>query len=147
MEILFELLMPLLEFLAEILLQVAFEWLAQAGLRAVRAPFRRSVPSSGSGSVSSAIAPEWAAIGYALFGAAAGGLSLWVFPHGFITAWPARVANLVVTPVLAGASMALIGTLRRRRGQELMRLDRFAYGMVFAFAMALVRFFFAHPAV
>ena len=136
MEILLELLAPLLEIFAEALLQLAFEWLAEIGFRAIRAPFQRSTESR----------PETAAIGYAIFGAAAGGLSLFIFPSSFVHSYGARVANLIATPILCGASMSLFGAWRRRRGQELMRLDRFAYGMVFAFAMAVVRFVFARHA-
>jgi hypothetical protein len=39
--------------------------------------------------------------------------------------------------------MALIGIWRDRRGQEPIRLDRFAYGYLFALSLALVRFFLA----
>ena len=42
-----------------------------------------------------------------------------------------------------GALMAALGAWRRRRGEALVRLDRFAYGLVFAFAMSAVRFVFA----
>ena len=38
--------------------------------------------------------------------------------------------------------MAGIGAWRRRRDQELIRLDRFAYGYLFALAMAAIRFAF-----
>jgi hypothetical protein len=56
-----------------------------------------------------------------------------------------RVANLVLTPLAAGLMMSLMGAWRRRRGDDLIRLDRFSYGVLFALAMALVRFFFASP--
>jgi hypothetical protein len=36
--------------------------------------------------------------------------------------------------------MALLGAWRARRGQDLIRLDRFAYGYLFALAMAAMRF-------
>jgi len=133
LEILFELLVPVLEFLAEIFLQVAVEWLAELGFRALRAPFKPARETS----------PEFAAVGYAIFGMAAGGLSLLVFPSSFVQSPVARIANLVLTPVVTGALMALLGGWRQRRGQDLIRLDRFAYGLLFAFAMAAVRFFFA----
>ena len=135
MEILFELLLPVLEFLAEIFLQVAFEWLAEFGFRTLRAPFKSARETS----------PELAAVGYAIFGMVAGALSLLVFPSSFVHSPAARMANLVVTPVITGAFMAVLGAWRRRRGQDLIRLDRFAYGLLFAFAMAAVRFFFALP--
>lgn len=42
-----------------------------------------------------------------------------------------------------GLLMSAMGTWRRRRGEELLRIDRFAYGYVFALALAIVRFQFA----
>jgi hypothetical protein len=125
-----------LGFVAEIVLQVAFEWLAEFGFRALREPFKGARQAS----------PALAVAGYAAFGAAAGGLSLLMFPTSFIGPRSARIANLLITPVAAGALMSALGAWRRSRGQELIRLDRFAYGMVFAFAMSAVRFVFAdHP--
>jgi hypothetical protein len=62
-----------------------------------------------------------------------------VFPTSFIRDPRLRVINVALTPIVAGAAMALLGTWRRRREQPLVRLDRFTYGFVFAFAMALVR--------
>ena len=129
MEILFEL---LFQFLAEVLLQVVFEVLAELGLHSVREPFRK--PPN----------PWFAAVGYAIFGAVAGGLSLWDFPSLFMASHAAQVANLVLAPVAAGAAMAAVGAWRRRRDQELIRIDRFAYGYLFALAMAAVRFVFGN---
>jgi len=42
---------------------------------------------------------------------------------------------------MGGAMMAL-GAWRRSRHQEVIRLDRFLFGFVFAAAMAAVRFWF-----
>jgi hypothetical protein len=39
--------------------------------------------------------------------------------------------------------MSAIGIWRRRRGKELIRLDRFAYGYLFALAMGIIRFVYA----
>ena len=74
-----------------------------------------------------------------LLGATAGALSLWIFPSLFIASHAGRIANTVVTPFIAGGCMAAIGAWRRRRDQELILLDRFAYGYLFALVMALVR--------
>jgi hypothetical protein len=46
---------------------------------------------------------------------------------------------VIVTPLIAGGCMAAIGAWRRRRDQELILLDRLAYGYLFALVMALVR--------
>ena len=48
------------------------------------------------------------------------------------------VANLVVTPVVVGLLMRVIGIWRLR--QPVLRIDRFAYGYVFALLLAQVRF-------
>jgi hypothetical protein len=124
MEILFEL---LFEFIGELLLQVFAEILFEVGLRSLAAPFKRK-PN-----------PYLATIGYVVFGAIAGGLSLGVFPSLFISSHAGRIANAIVTPFIAGGCMAAVGTWRRRRDQELILLDRFAYGYLFALVMALVR--------
>jgi hypothetical protein len=124
MEFIFEL---LFEFFGELLLQIVFELLAELGWRGVSAPFRKSAH------------PLAAGVGYAVFGAIAGGLSLWWFPNLFIGSHWGRVANVVVTPLLAGTTMALLGAWRRRRDQQTVLLDRFAYAFIFAMAMALVR--------
>ena len=81
-------------------------------------------------------------MGYTLFGAILGGLSLLVFPDNLVPeAW--RIANLVLTPLAVGAMMAGMGVWRARRGQPVLRIDRFAYGYLFALSLALIRFFFA----
>ena len=81
-------------------------------------------------------------LGYGLLGALAGGLSLWLFPGLFIASPTAQLANLLISPALAGLAMASVGAWRAKRGQTLLRMDRYAYGFLFAFAMALVRYGF-----
>lgn len=117
-----------MEFIFELILQVVFEAVAELGVRAVGAPFQRR-PN-----------PWLAAVGYALLGAVAGGLSWLIFPGLFIAPGSARIANLVLTPIAAGAAMAWLGRWRSRRGQEVIHLDRFAYGYLFALAMAFTRY-------
>ncbi|NCT82734.1 MAG: hypothetical protein GXC94_06295 [Comamonadaceae bacterium] len=119
------------ELLAELLFQVVGEVLVELGLHSIAAPLRKK--------------PKvWLAVlGYALLGALLGALSLWAFPsHLTREGWP-RLANLVVTPLLAGLAMALLGRWRARRGEPVLRIDRFACGYLFALAVAVVRFNFA----
>lgn len=54
------------------------------------------------------------------------------------------MTSLVLTPVFAGLLMNAVGAWRKRRGDALLRIDRFAYGYLFALSVALIRFFFAH---
>lgn len=120
----------LFEVVGEFLLQAVIEILVELGVHSLAEPFRKR-PS-----------PWLAAFGYSLFGAAAGGLSLLVFPqHLTPEAW--RVAHLLATPVAVGIAMMMLGRWRARRGDTVLRIDRFACGYLFALSLALVRFAFA----
>lgn len=125
MEFIFEL---LFEIFGELLLQLAWELLAELGLRAI-----------GRRDATKPLHPLAGGIGYALLGGIAGALSLWWFPNLFIASHAGRIANVLVTPLLAGGAMAALGAWRRRRDQHTVLIDRFAYAFIFAFAMALVR--------
>ena len=115
------------EVLGELLLQAVGEALVEIGLHSMAAPFRR--PPN----------PWLAALGYAIFGAILGGVSVLVFPHHFVPP-PWRVLNLLLTPLLVGVFMAGMGAWRARRGQPTLLIDRFMYGYLFALPFGLVRF-------
>ncbi len=133
MEILFEILAGLLHVFGEFFVQIVLEIFAELGLHGLREPFRRPKPMH----------PIFAAICYIGLGAFLGWLSLYFFPSAFIHSELGRVANLISTPLAAGAVMAAIGAWRMRRGKDTIRLDRFAYGYLLALAMGLVRFVYA----
>jgi hypothetical protein len=116
------------QFVGEIVLQAVFELLAEAGFHGLAAPFHR------------ARNPVRATVGFALWGAAAGVVSLWLFPYSPLRNPLFRQINLFVTPVAPAGLMTLVGRIRLGMGQDLVRLDRFAWAFPFAFAMALVRF-------
>jgi hypothetical protein len=120
----------LFEVVGEFLLQAVIEVLVELGVHSLAEPFRRR-PS-----------PWLAAFGYTLFGAAAGGLSLLAFPQ-HLTPEDWRIAHLLATPVAVGIAMMLLGRWRARRGDAVLRIDRFACGYLFALSLALVRFVFA----
>lgn len=104
MEILFELLWVVVEFVGELLLQLLLEVLAEAGVRLFRSPHKQRPPVS-----------AWlAALGYIALGAAAGGISLWLFPNLFIQNHAGRIASLLLMPVASGAAMAALGAWRQR---------------------------------
>lgn len=130
MEFFFEV---ILQFLFEFLLQLLMEVFTEAGFQSLSEVFKdRQVRN-----------PWAAAFGYFLLGAALGGLSLLIFHKTMIRKPEIRMANLLITPFLMGLVMVLIGKLRRKKGYTLVRLDRFGYGFLFAFGMALVRFLYA----
>ena len=120
----------LLEIFGEFAFQMILEALAEIGLHGVANTNRR--PPN----------PLMAAIGYAVLGAMAGGLSLLIFPHNFVPL-PWRITNMLVTPVASGWMMSALGAWRERRGQDRIRIDRFAYGYLFALGLGLVRYFYA----
>jgi len=131
-EILTEIAGWLLQFIGELLLQVMGEALAELLGHSVKEPFRRPWPPH----------PALAALGYLTFGATAGALSVWLIPTLFIkTPW-LRIANLALTPLAMGLLMDAVGSWREQREKEVLRLETFAYGLCFAFAMAVVRFAF-----
>ena len=136
MEMLAELLAGLLqvifEIFGELILQLILEILMEMGLRGLLAPF--NWPKS---------KPVGAFFGYILLGAAAAALSLWIHPALLIASRVGRIANLIVTPIVAGLVMWALGVWREKRGETVLRIDRFSYGFGFALAMGLVRFFFA----
>jgi hypothetical protein len=132
MEILFEVLLQLgwwlLQFFGEALLQAVGELIG----RSVAEPFRREKP----------INPWLAAIGYLIFGAAAGGLSLLFIPTLLISNTDLRMVNIILTPLLMGLLMSQLGQWRRKHDMTTIRLDTFLYGFLFALSMAAVRLAF-----
>lgn len=121
----------LIELFGEILIQFIAEVLAEAGLHALN-DWRNSKPN-----------PWLAGAAYALLGAIAGGITVWLLPDHLVRNEVLRRLNLLVTPLAAGGMMVLVGAWRARRGDPVLRIDRFAYGYVFALSLALVRFMFA----
>jgi len=121
----------LFEILGEFILQFLGEVLLEMGLQALAAPFRKE-------------SSAWlAAVGYAVFGAVLGALSLLAFPNYLMADKSLRVANAALSPIAAGLGMAAVGAWREKRGQVVLRIDRFSYGYVFALAFGLIRFWFA----
>ena len=119
----------LLEAVFEIFAQIVAELFAEIGLRSLAEPFKRSEQAN----------PLLAGVGYSLYGAIAGGISL-LLPKIFAAPHWMRFLNLLITPVACGLIMAYVGKFRERRGDTPMRLDTFVYGYLFALAMAVVRY-------
>ncbi|MRD46396.1 hypothetical protein GHT07_03845 [Caenimonas koreensis DSM 17982] len=131
-ELLFGLLGFLFEFFGELLIQLIFQTLFELGAHA----FQRKAPSSRRAPVSAPVA----ALMYFAIGGGIGVLSVLLVPGTVIPTFFGRIANLLLMPFASGAFMALIGAWRRQRGEEIVRIDRFWYGFLFALGMGLVRF-------
>jgi hypothetical protein len=132
LELLFEFLGMLLEIFLEAAFEFAVESVGALILRAVEAVFDTSEFKN----------PLLACVGYVFLGGVAGGLSLGFFQHPLVH--PSRVPGLsvVISPVLAGLGMSLVGSTLRKRNKKTMQIESFGYGFAFAFGMALVRFVF-----
>jgi hypothetical protein len=145
MEAVFELLFEVVLQIVGAILEVFGEAVLQAVISAlvewigftISAPLQERTPPN-----------AWVAVlGYAVFGAAAGGLSLLLLPNLTIhRLWLQRL-NLIASPVFSGSMMVLLGRWRRKRDQHTTRLDTFLYGFIFALAMALVRYRWGHTPV
>jgi len=118
----------LIEFLLVILYEVFAQMLFELGVHSVAEPFQKK-PS-----------PILAFIGYIILGAISGFLSIFLFKNSFIHDTTLQVLNLIITPLVVGFLMSLLGKARAKKGLELIRLDKFSYGFAFAFSMAFVRY-------
>ena len=131
-----ELLFEFLEFILAIFFEAAFEFAADflgaLILRGIAEIFDTSEFKN----------PWVACIGYLFLGGLAGGLSLFFFPHPIVH--PSKVPGLsvIVSPILAGFGMSLVGSTLRKRNKNAIQIESFGYGFTFALGMALVRFFF-----
>ena len=128
MELIFEV---VFQFLFEIILQFIVELLFELGLHSLADTLKK--PRN----------PGLSTLGFVLWGAMAGGISLLIFPTSHIVDPDLRIANLILTPTAIGVLMMLIGKFRDKRGRKLVKLDRFGYAFMFAFVMSLVRFTWA----
>ena len=128
MEFVFEI---LLQFFGELLLQLLFEAAAELGVHGLKETFKKAKN------------PVVATMGFILWGAIAGGISLLIMPKSTIHNLLYRQINVIVTPLVAGVTMMLIGHARSRKGETLVRLDRFGYAFVFALTMAIIRYIWA----
>lgn len=127
-----DLLAAILEVLAEVLIQLAGE-------------FGLSVLSRAAGKFFTAIfelSPMGAAVAVVLLGFACGECSVVIFPHPLVHPSRFHGISLIVSPVLTGLAMSLVGRFLRSRGKRTIQLETFAYGFAFAFAMAVIRLFF-----
>jgi len=82
------------------------------------------------------------AIMYFGVGLAAGFISILIFPKAFARSSTLPGISLVITPVLGGLLMSYIAWFRVRTWDWTIRLETFAYGFLFAFAMTLLRLLF-----
>ena len=123
----------LFEILVELVLPLVTEIFAELALHGVTRMVRRSAVAR----------IVLTALMYFGVGLAAGFFSLLIWPRVFARSTTLPGISLVITPVLGGILMSYIAWLRVRTWDWAIRLETFAYGFLFAFAMALLRLLFA----
>lgn len=145
MEILIEI---IVELFLELVLNLFFEGLTEVGghkLKKVRQKSRDSKAEKArkAGKAEPAelepMNEETAIVVYTTLGLVLGFLSLIFFPNSFIKNETARLVYLFAGPITAGLIMSLVGRFRDSKGQEPIRLDKFVYGFLFAFALTGLR--------
>jgi hypothetical protein len=129
---LFELLLVLAELLLEVLFEFAGEAILDLLLRAITESFETSHRSN----------PVFASVGYVFLGSMAGALSLLVFPHPIVHPSKIHGISLLVSPIVTGLLMSFIGSTLRRQGKKVVQIESFGYGFAFALGMAVIRYFF-----
>jgi hypothetical protein len=125
-DILVELVLALFEIFGEFLLQLLFELAAEALTRLIKRKPQ--------------VEPVATGIALALGGAAAGLLSAWLIPHRLIATRPVLPGiSLLLAPLATGYAMHLLGNRLRRAGRYASDLATFRGGALFAFSMAVIR--------
>jgi len=128
-EIIFEVLFSIF---GELVLQLLAELLAEFGLHSLAETVHPRKERN----------PIVAFFGYALLGVIIGSLSLLIFPELLLNHKSHSIANIVITPILAGFVMMVVGIIKRRKHKTIIRLDSFSYGYIFALMMATTRYIF-----
>ena len=129
MELLFELIS---EVLAEVVLQIVAEGLFELGFYSLSEALNRKQRRN----------PILASIGYLLWGGIIGVVTVIIFPTLMIKNATLRILNIIISPIMAGLAMSAVGSWRKRMGQDLLRIDSFLYGALFAFGLAIVRYLY-----
>jgi hypothetical protein len=133
-EFLFELALTIVEIFFEALVESAAAALVDLASRGLLKVFPKSNAR-----------PEFALVAYALLGAVAGGLSVLIVPQPVFRPSKLHGMSVLVSPLLTGMVMAFVGSMVRKRGKQITRIESFAYGFAFAFGMALIRYLLVSP--
>jgi hypothetical protein len=125
----------IVELFFEVLIQIVFEAGVDAASRVPRrfhlAPFLRVTLSPSNAAFTT--------LKFAFLGFGLGAVSLLVFPHPLVHPSRFHGISLLISPVVTGTVMGLVGRTVRRRGKTPVQIESFAYGFTCAFAMALIR--------
>jgi hypothetical protein len=131
-ELLLQLVLAIGELLVEALIEFAGEVVLDLVTRALNAVFTTALE----------VNPLLTALGYAVLGVLTGGGSLFLFPHPLVHPSRFHGISLLVSPLLTGLAMSMIGSFLERQGKRVAQIENFRYGFAFAFGVAIIRFLF-----
>ncbi len=80
---------------------------------------------------------------YFIFGALMGKISLFIHPYTFIHNPTLKIIVLLLSPLITGYAMHLVGKWRIKHNKEGVIIERFSYGFALAFGISLVRYIWA----
>lgn len=126
----------------ELLLELIGQFILYGTAEVVTAKVARNI-SKTRGPEKSKISPISAAVIYAVVGYFGGLSSLLIFPKHLITNPNIRSMSILILPVLLGLLMSQIGRLLKKRCKDVVRLESFPYGFLFAFTFGIARVLFA----
>lgn len=127
MQFLFEI---IFYFFGEILIQITLELIGNFGLR-FSSIDRDAEPLK-----------RWQLVlAYTALGLIVGYISLSILPHAFLDHPWLRYANLLLTPLICGGIMTMLGRWKDRHDKERTSLEHFTYAYLFALSLATVRCF------
>ena len=133
-EIIAEVLIALLQFLGEVLLQLVGQALVELGWYSVREAIAPSRPPRRIPGI----------LGHAILGAVLGGLSLLILPKHLAIGTGLRIATLVLAPLMSALATIPAAAVLCRFGRTPDTQWWFGNAYVFGLSFALVRFFYAH---
>ena len=120
------------ELLVEVLIEFAGEVVLDLVTRALSAVLTTALEMN----------PLLTALGYAVLGVLTGVGSLFLFPHPLVHPSRFHGISLLISPILTGLAMSMIGSFLESRGKRVAQIESFGYGFAFAFGMALIRLLF-----
>ena len=133
MDFFLEFLLALVELFLEVSMELAGEAVMDLMARAILEVF----------DVSEFRSAKLASVGYLLLGFLAGGISVQIFPHPLVRRTRLHGISLLISPLITGWAMSTLGSMLRRWEKPVVQIESFWYGFMFAFAMALMRLWFA----
>jgi hypothetical protein len=131
MEVIFEL---IIQIVFEIVLQIIAQILVECGLGWLASWLKNKIKGD----------PILIGVVYFLLGLTLGGLSLLFFPEPIIKNYFVKVLYFILSPFLIGLSLCFFSWAFNKKalGDKFFKIEKFVFGVIFALAYALTRFYF-----